>query len=121
MPTEDPSTTTSDVQNVSPAQTGQARPLKPKLASISKSCDYLGGVSRSKFYAGILPHLETVHFGKRHFVVVESMDQLIAETLTASGPSAAAPRTVAANCTQASDQRPQGRRPTPIRQREAPT
>jgi hypothetical protein len=39
----------------------------------------MGGVSRAKFYEDLLPHLETVHVGSRHFVVVESMDRLIAE------------------------------------------
>lgn len=54
------------------------RPLKPALASIRASCEYLGGVSRSKFYADILPLLETVQLGNRNLVVVASMDQLIA-------------------------------------------
>jgi len=52
--------------------------LRPALASINESCRYLGNVSRAKFYAGILPHLESVYFGKRRMVVVASMDQLIA-------------------------------------------
>jgi hypothetical protein len=51
--------------------------LKPALASIQASCDYMGGVSRAKFYANILPLLETVKLGSRHFVVVASMDRLI--------------------------------------------
>jgi hypothetical protein len=53
-------------------------PLKPALASIRDACQYLGGVSRAKFYADILPELQTVHLGARHFVVVASMDRLIA-------------------------------------------
>lgn len=51
--------------------------LKPILASIKASCDYMGGVSRAKFYADLLPLLETVKLGSRHFVVVSSMDRLI--------------------------------------------
>jgi hypothetical protein len=52
--------------------------LKPALASIPDACKYLGDVSRAKFYADILPLLETVHLGSRHFVVVASIDRLIA-------------------------------------------
>ena len=51
--------------------------LKPALASIKASCEYMGGVSRAKFYADILPKLETVKLGSRNFVVVSSMDRLI--------------------------------------------
>lgn len=51
--------------------------LKPALASIKASCEYMGGVSRAKFYADILPLLETVNLGSRKFVVVASMDRLI--------------------------------------------
>jgi hypothetical protein len=58
-----------------------AEPLRRALASIPDSCRYMGDVSRSKFYADILPKLETVHLGARHLVVVSSMDRLIA-TLT---------------------------------------
>jgi hypothetical protein len=53
------------------------RPLKPALASIRAACEYMGGVSRAKFYADILPLLETVKLGSRNFVVVASMDRLI--------------------------------------------
>jgi len=52
-------------------------PLKPALASIMDACAYMGGVSRAKFYADILPKLETVKLGRRNFVVVASMDRLI--------------------------------------------
>jgi hypothetical protein len=52
-------------------------PLKPALASIKSSCEYLGGISRAKFYADILPLLETVKLGNRNFVVIESIDRLI--------------------------------------------
>jgi hypothetical protein len=52
-------------------------PLKPALASIQDSCSYMGGVSRAKFYADVLPKLETVKLGRRNFVVVSSMDRLI--------------------------------------------
>jgi hypothetical protein len=58
-----------------------AEPLRRALASIPDSCRYMGNVSRAKFYADILPKLETVHLGARHFVVVSSMDRLIV-TLT---------------------------------------
>jgi hypothetical protein len=37
----------------------------------------MGGVSRAKFYADILPKLETVKLGRRNLVVVASMDRLI--------------------------------------------
>jgi len=51
--------------------------LKPALASIKAACEYMGGISRAKFYADILPLLETVKLGTRNFVVVSSMDRLI--------------------------------------------
>jgi hypothetical protein len=56
---------------------GPPRPFKPALLSILDACQYLGGVSRAKFYADILPKLETVKLGRRNFVVVASMDRLI--------------------------------------------
>jgi hypothetical protein len=66
------------LENLSPdTSKNQEQPLKPRLASIQNACRYMGDVSRAKFYADILPHLETVHFGKRHFVVVQSMDRFI--------------------------------------------
>jgi hypothetical protein len=58
--------------------------LKPALASIKASCEYMGGVSRAKFYADILPLLETVKLGSRNFVVVSSMDRLIENRSRAS-------------------------------------
>jgi hypothetical protein len=51
--------------------------LRPALASIPEACRYMGDVSRAKFYAHLLPLLETVHVGSRHLVVVASMDRLI--------------------------------------------
>jgi hypothetical protein len=60
-----------------PAGSPAASALKPALASIPDACKYMGDVSRSKFYADLLPRLETVHIGSRHFVVVASMDRLI--------------------------------------------
>jgi hypothetical protein len=54
--------------------------LRPALASIPVACKYLGDVSRAKFYADVLPLLETVHIGSRHLVVVASMDRLIASS-----------------------------------------
>jgi hypothetical protein len=56
--------------------------LRPALAPIPDACKYLGGVSRAKFYADILPELESVHLGTRHFVVVASMDRYIARLAT---------------------------------------
>ncbi len=56
---------------------GTVGSLKPALASIRSACAYMGGVSRAKFYADILPLLETVKLGSRNFVVVASMDRLI--------------------------------------------
>jgi hypothetical protein len=41
----------------------------------------MGDVSRAKFYSDVLPLLETVHIGTRHFVVVNSIDRLIATLL----------------------------------------
>jgi hypothetical protein len=52
---------------------------RPALLSIPAACRYMGDVSRAKFYADVLPQLETVHIGTRHFVVVASMDRLIAK------------------------------------------
>jgi len=60
-----------------------SRSLKPALTSIRDACAYLGSVSRAKFYSDLLPLLETVHIGTRHFVVVASMDRLIATLLEA--------------------------------------
>jgi hypothetical protein len=56
-----------------------AKSLQPALASIPDACRYLGGLSRAKFYADILPMLETVHLGTRHFVVVTSLERFIAK------------------------------------------
>jgi hypothetical protein len=56
--------------------------LKPALASIPNAQKYMGDPSRSKFYADVLPQLDTVHIGRRHFVVVASMDRLIATLLS---------------------------------------
>jgi hypothetical protein len=67
------------VVNYPKPKTEETAALKPALASIPNAIAYYGGVSRSKFYADILPLLKTVNFGARRFVVVSSMDQLIAE------------------------------------------
>jgi hypothetical protein len=64
--------------NISPDEL-RTGALKPALASIPDACKYLGDVSRAKFYADVLPLLETVHLGSRHFVVVASIDRLIAK------------------------------------------
>ena len=60
------------------AAVANAIELKPALASIERACEYMGGISRSKFYADILPLLETIKFGNRNMIVVASMDRLIA-------------------------------------------
>jgi hypothetical protein len=52
--------------------------LRPALADIPGAIEYLGGPSRSKFYADLLPQLDVVRFGNRTFVTVESLDRLIA-------------------------------------------
>jgi hypothetical protein len=52
--------------------------LRPALVSIPAACQYLGGISRSKFYADILPLLETVKIDNRHLVVVAALDAFIA-------------------------------------------
>jgi hypothetical protein len=49
----------------------------------------MGGISRAKFYADLLPHLDTVHIGSRHFVVVKSMDRLIEKLKDAPAPDRA--------------------------------
>jgi hypothetical protein len=62
--------------------------LKPALASINTARGYMGNPSRSKFYADVLPHLETIKFGdtdKRRWVIVASMDRLIDARRTTSG------------------------------------
>jgi hypothetical protein len=64
-----------------------AAPLKPALASIPDACKYMGDVSRAKFYSYVLPLLETVHIGSRHFVVIASMDRLIAALLEGDNAS----------------------------------
>lgn len=61
--------------------------VKPALASIPDARLYLGGPSRSKFYADLLPHLEKVKIGTRTFVTLESLDRLI-EALRVSGRAA---------------------------------
>lgn len=66
--------------------------LKPALVSIPDACKYMGGVSRAKFYADLLPHLDTVHIGSRHFVVVKSMDRLISKLKAASAPKGFVPK-----------------------------
>jgi hypothetical protein len=61
---------------------GEGPALKPVLASIPNSLKYMGGISRAKFYADVLPLLETVKIGSRNLVVVESMNRLIASLLS---------------------------------------
>jgi hypothetical protein len=59
----------------------QSVALTPALVSIPDAAKYMGGIGRSKFYTDILPLLETVKFGARRFVVVESMDRLLTSLL----------------------------------------
>jgi hypothetical protein len=59
-----------------------ATPLKPAILSIRDACGYLGGLSRAKLYADVLPKLESVHLGARHFIVVASLDRFIASRST---------------------------------------
>ena len=59
--------------------------LKPAFAAIKASCEYMGGVSRAKFYADLLPLLETVRLGSHNFVVVASMDLLIEMSRSKAG------------------------------------
>jgi hypothetical protein len=66
-----------------PAAVEQVAALKPALVSIPVACEYLGGISRAKFYADILPFLETVKFGNRNLVVLASLDRLIASRSSA--------------------------------------
>ena len=58
-------------------QTVERQSLKPALTSIPDACKYMGDLSRAKFYADVLPQLETIHIGTRHFVLVASIDRLI--------------------------------------------
>jgi hypothetical protein len=88
---------TSGSENVHPVRCEQTQPLKPKLASIPNACHYMGDVSRAYFYKYILPLLDSVYFGARHFIVVESMDRLIAaktEPATVGLASVAIPSTL---------------------------
>jgi hypothetical protein len=70
------------------SKTEEAAALKPALASIPNAIKYYGDISRSKFYRDILPLLQTVNFGARRFVVLQSMDRLIAERASAERSSA---------------------------------
>ena len=53
-------------------------PVRPALASIPNACRYLGDLSRSKFYADILPRLDVVKLGNRTFATLESLDRVVA-------------------------------------------
>jgi hypothetical protein len=67
-------------------RTAERRSLRPALASIPDACKYMGDLSRAKFYADVLPQLETIHIGTRHFVLVASIDRLIEKLKAASAP-----------------------------------
>jgi hypothetical protein len=58
---------------------GEAQQLRPMLASITGACEYAGNISRSQFYADVLPWVQTVKFGRRRMVVLKSLDDLIAK------------------------------------------
>ena len=68
----------ADGQTREKLKAADAGSLQPALASIPGAIVYLGGPSRSKFYADILPRLDVVKFGTRTFVTVASLDRLIA-------------------------------------------
>ena len=51
--------------------------LRPALTSIPGACDYLGGISNSKFYDSILDKLDVVKLGARTFITLRSLDRLI--------------------------------------------
>lgn len=53
--------------------------IRPALASIPASCEYLGGISHAQFYK-IMDGLETVKIGSRRMVVMESLDRFIEAT-----------------------------------------
>ena len=53
-------------------------PLKPGLMSIADACRYLS-ISRAKFYADILPRLDSVPIGSRNLIVSISLDRYIRE------------------------------------------
>ena len=53
--------------------------LRPLIVDIARARRVLGGVSRSTFYARLLPRLETVRIGSRVYIVSESIDRLVAE------------------------------------------
>ena len=84
-----------------------ATPLKPALASIKASCEYLGDVSRAKLYADVLPELDTILIGSRRFILVESMDRYIQQR-RAAAPSAGQAGTPA---TVVPPQKPEAARP----------
>jgi hypothetical protein len=73
-------------------KTGHADRLKPALVPIQVACNYMGGISRAKFYADLLPLLDTVHIGSRHLVVVKSMDRVIDELRAAPVPKDSVPK-----------------------------
>jgi hypothetical protein len=53
--------------------------LRPALTDITGARRYLGGVSRAKLYADLMPRLDIVRIGTRTLIVVESLDRLIGE------------------------------------------
>lgn len=59
-------------------------PLRPAVVSISDARRYLGNISRSKFYADVLPQLDVVKIGSRTLPTVESLERLVAANLRAA-------------------------------------
>ena len=59
--------------DISTAEVGTPRPA---LTSIADAAAYLS-LSRATFYRDVIPHIETVRIGKRHLVLVESLDRFI--------------------------------------------
>jgi hypothetical protein len=72
---------------------GPPGPLKPALISIRDACLYMGGMSRSKFYSDVLPLLDTLKIGKRHFITTDSIDRLIAANQRSAQSQAGRPET----------------------------
>lgn len=68
---------TRDAAASDETQVESVPPLKPKLVSIEAGRQYMGGISRAKFYEDVLPVVDIVKIGSRTFIVIESMDRLI--------------------------------------------
>ena len=49
------------------------------LVNINDAIIYLGGISRSNFYATILPELDVIKVGNRTMITADSLDEYIAK------------------------------------------